>query len=148
MFKHVLLPTDGSKLSNRAVKRGIQFAQSAKARVTAVHVVPEFRMVVDEGFISPMSAELKKRFEKESRQHARTMLDKVEEAAKAAGVKCDSVAVVSDFPYLQIIETAKKRKCDLILMASHGRRGLSSLLLGSETAKVLTHSKIPVLVVR
>lgn len=148
MFKHVLLPTDGSKLSDRAVKRGIEFAQSANASITAVHVVPEFRMVVEEGFVSPMSAELKKRFENESQQHARRMLDKVEAAAKAAGVTCDSVAVVSDFPYQQIIETAKKRKCDLIIMASHGRRGLSSLLLGSETAKVLTHSKIPVLVVR
>lgn len=148
MFTHVLLPTDGSRLSDRAVKRGIEFARSANAAVTAVHVVPEFRMVVEEGFVSPMSAEFKKRFEKESQQHARKMLDKVEAAAKAAGVACDSVAVVSDYPYQQIIEVAKKKKCDLIIMASHGRRGLSSLLLGSETAKVLTHSKIPVLVMR
>jgi nucleotide-binding universal stress UspA family protein len=148
MFKHILLPTDGSKLSDRAVKKGIEFAQSAGARVTAVHVIPEFRMVVEEGFVSPMSAELKKRFENESQQHARKMLDKVAKAAAAAGVKCDTVAVVSDYPYQQIIETARKQKCDLIIMASHGRRGLSSLLLGSETAKVLTHSKIPVLVMR
>jgi nucleotide-binding universal stress UspA family protein len=76
------------------------------------------------------------------------MLAKVQKAAKDAGVKCEAVAVVSDFPYQQIIATAKKKKCDLIVMASHGRKGLSSLLLGSETAKVLTHSKIPVLVVR
>jgi nucleotide-binding universal stress UspA family protein len=148
MFKHILLPTDGSKLSDRAVQRGIQFAKEIDARVTTVHVVPEFRMVVEEGFVSPMSAELKKRFEKESQVHARKMLAKVEKLAADAGVKCESVSVVSDFPYQQIIETAKKKKCDLILMASHGRRGLSSLLLGSETAKVLTHSKIPVLVVR
>lgn len=148
MFKHVLLPTDGSKLSDRAVQRGIQFAKEARARVTALHVVPEFRMVVEEGFVSPMTAELKKRFETESQQHARKMLAKVEKAAKEAGVKCEAVSVVSDFPYQQIIEIARKKKCDLILMASHGRRGLSSLLLGSETAKVLTHSKIPVLVVR
>jgi nucleotide-binding universal stress UspA family protein len=148
MFKHILLPTDGSKLSDRAVQRGIQFAKEVNARVTALHVVPEFRMVVEEGFVSPMSAELKKRFENESQQHARKMLSKVEKAAKDAAVKCDSVSVVSDYPYQQIIEIAKKKKCDLIMMASHGRRGLSSLLLGSETAKVLTHSKIPVLVVR
>lgn len=148
MFQHILLPTDGSKLSDRAVKRGIEFAKSANASVTAVHVVPEFRMVVEEGFVSPMSAELKKRFENESQQHARKMLDKVEAAARGAGVQCDSVAVVSDYPYQQIIETARKKKCDLIIMASHGRRGLSSLLLGSETAKVLTHSKVPVLVMR
>lgn len=148
MFKHILLPTDGSKLSDRAVQRGVEFAKEIKARITAIHVVPEFRMVVEEGFVSPMSAELKKRFEKESQEHARKMLAKVEKLAGEAGVQCELVAVVSDYPYQQIIDTAKKKKCDLIMMASHGRRGLSSLLLGSETAKVLTHSKIPVLVVR
>lgn len=148
MFKHILLPTDGSKLSDRAVQRGLEFAKAIKARVTTVHAVPEFRMIVEEGFVSPMTAELKKRFESESQQHAKKMLAKVEKAAKTAGVKCEAVAVVSDFPYQQIIDTAKKKKCDLIIMASHGRKGLSSLLLGSETAKVLTHSKIPVLVVR
>jgi nucleotide-binding universal stress UspA family protein len=148
MFRHILLPTDGSKLSNRAVRRGIEFAKAIKARITAVHVVPEFKMVVDEGFVSPMSAELKKRFEDESRQHARKMLANVEKAAKAARVACDSVSVVSDLPYQKIIEIAKKKKCDVIVMASHGRKGISSLLLGSETAKVLTHSKIPVLVMR
>ena len=148
MFKHILLPTDGSKLSDRAVQRGIEFAKAVKAKVTAVHAVPEFRMIVEEGFVSPMSAELKNRFERESQEHAKKMLAKVQKAAKAAGVKCETVALVSDFPYQQIIGTAKKKKCDLIVMASHGRKGLSSLLLGSETAKVLTHSKIPVLVVR
>ena len=148
MFKHILLPTDGSKPSDRAVQRGIEFAKAVKAKVTAVHAVPEFRMIVEEGFISPMSAELKNRFERESQEHAKKMLAKVQKAAKAAGVKCETVALVSDFPYQQIIGTAKKKKCDLIVMASHGRKGLSSLLLGSETAKVLTHSKIPVLVVR
>jgi nucleotide-binding universal stress UspA family protein len=148
MFKHILLPTDGSKLSDRAVQRGIEFAKAVKAKVTAVHAVPEFRMIVEEGFISPMSAELKNRFERDSQEHAKKILAKVQKAAKAAGVKCETVALVSDFPYQQIIETAKKKKCDLIVMASHGRKGLSSLLLGSETAKVLTHSKVPVLVVR
>ena len=148
MFKHILLPTDGSKLSDRAIKRGVEFASSIHAKITVIHVVPEFKMVVEEGFVSPMTAELKGRYEKESRLHAEKMLAKVEELAAAADVKCESVAVTSDFPYQQIIEIARKRKCDLIMMASHGRRGLSSLLLGSETAKVLTHSKVPVLVVR
>jgi nucleotide-binding universal stress UspA family protein len=148
MFKHILLPTDGSKLSDHAIERGIAFAKSIDSRVTAVHVVPEFRMAVGEGFVSPLTAELKTRYEKESRAHAQKMLANVEKQAAAAGIKCDIVAVTSDYPYQQIIEVAKTRKCDLIMMASHGRRGLSSLLLGSETAKVLTHSKIPVLVVR
>jgi nucleotide-binding universal stress UspA family protein len=148
MFKHILLPTDGSKLSDRAVQRGITFAKEIKAHITAVHVVPEFQMIVEEGFVSPMTSELKRRFERESLAHAGKLLGKVEKAAKEAGVKCETVAVVSDLPYQQIIETARKKKCDLIMMASHGRRGLSGLLLGSETAKVLTHSKVPVLVVR
>lgn len=148
MFKHILLPTDGSKLSDRAVEQGIAFAKSINAKVTAVHVVPEFQMVADEGFVAPMSAQFKERFEKESRAHAQKVLDKVEKMAKAAGVDFSGVIVSSDFPHQQIIHAAQKRKCDLIMMASHGRRGLSGLLLGSETAKVLTHSKIPVLVVR
>lgn len=148
MFKHILLPTDGSKLSDHAVKSGIEFAKSVKAKVTVVHVVPEFQMVADEGFVAPMSAQFKERFEKESRVRAQKVLDKVEKMAKTAGLEYSGVIVSSDFPYQQIIHIAQKRKCDLIMMASHGRRGLSGLLLGSETAKVLTHSKIPVLVVR
>lgn len=148
MYKHILLPTDGSKLSDTAVEHGIAFAKSINAKVTAVHVVPEFQMFADEGFVAPMSAQFKERFEKESRAHAQKVLDKVEKMAKTADVAFSGVIVSSDYPHQQIIHTAQKRKCDLIMMASHGRRGLSGLLLGSETAKVLTHSKIPVLVVR
>ena len=148
MFKHVLLPTDGSKLSDRAVQRGIEFAKSLGARVTLVHVIPEFRMMADESFVLPTSADLKRRYEKEAKARAERMLAKIAEKAGAAHVPCDAVTVTGDVPYEKIIETAKKCKCDLILMASHGRRGISGLLLGSETAKVLTHSKIPVLVVR
>lgn len=147
MFKHILLPTDGSPFSNKAVKRGIEFAKQIRARVTAIHVVPEFRVIPDESF-APMSPALKKRFEDESRARAQKMLDAVARQAKAHGVRCATVSVASDLPYQQIIATARNKKCDLIMMASHGRRGLSSLLLGSETAKVLTHSKVPVLVVR
>ena len=148
MFKHVLLPTDGSKLSDRAVQRGIEFAKEIGARVTAVHVIPEFRMMADESFVLPTSADLKRRYEKEAKARTDKMLAKIGERAVAAGVKYECVGIVADVPYEAIIDTAKKRKCDLIMMASHGRRGLSGLLLGSETAKVLTHSKIPVLVVR
>ena len=148
MFKHLLLPTDGSKLSDKAVQRGIEFAKEVKARVTAVHVIPEFRMMADESFVLPTSADLKKRYEKETRARAEKMLARIGERAQAAGVKYESVVIMGDIPYDEIINTAKKHKCDLIMMASHGRRGLSALLLGSETAKVLIHSKIPVLVVR
>lgn len=148
MFKHILLPTDGSKLSDRAVQRGLDLAKALGARVTSVHVIPEFRMMADESFVLPTSVDLKRRYDKESKARAEKMLTKIAERAKDAGIKYESVAVTGDVPYEYIIETAKKHKCDLIMMASHGRRGLSGLLLGSETAKVLTHSKIPVLVVR
>lgn len=148
MFKHILLPTDGSKLSDRAVQRGIEFAESIGAKVTAVHVIPEFRMMADESFVLPTSAELKRRYDKEAKLRAQKMLDKIAARAKAAGVKYEGVCMMGDVPYEHIIDTAKKKKCDIIMMASHGRRGISGLLLGSEAAKVLTHSKIPVLVVR
>lgn len=148
MFKHLLLPTDGSRLSERAVQRGIEFAKEIKARVTALHVIPEFRMMADESFVLPTSVDLKRRYDKEARARAEKMFARIGKRAQAAGLKYESVAVMGDAPYEAIIAVAKKRRCDLILMASHGRRGLSGLLLGSETAKVLTHSKIPVLVVR
>ena len=148
MFKHILLPTDGSKLSDRAVQRGLGLAKTLGARVTSVHVIPEFQMMADESFVLPMSLDLKRRYDKEAKIRADKMLQKIAAKAAAGGVKHESVSILGDVAYEAIIETAKKRKCDLIMMASHGRRGLSGLLLGSETAKVLTHSKIPVLVVR
>lgn len=147
MFKHILLPTDGSKLSSKAIKQGIDLAKKSRARITAIHVVPEFKLMVDDG-ITMLSPALKKRFEDEGRKRAQKMLDDIARQARARSVRCAVICVASDLPYQEIITTAKKSKCDLILMASHGRRGLSSLLLGSETAKVLLHSKIPVLVVR
>jgi len=147
MFKHILLPTDGSTISRKAVKRGIDLARKNRARVTALHVVPEFKLMVDEG-ITMLNPALKKRFEDEGRARAQKMLDDIAKQARARGVRCSTLCVASDLPYQQIIATARRKKCDLILMASHGRRGLSSLLLGSETAKVLLHTKVPVLVVR
>jgi len=147
MFKHILIPTDGSDLSKKAIKKGIEFAKKIKARVTTIHVVPEFKIIADESFVS-LTPEAKRRFEEESLRRARKMLDLIVQQAKAQGVRCAAVAEANDLPFQQIIATAKSSKCDLILMASHGRRGIASVLLGSETAKVLTHSTIPVLVVR
>jgi nucleotide-binding universal stress UspA family protein len=148
MYKHILLPTDGSKLSAKAVKQGIQFAKSIGAKVTALHVTPVYRAMMDEGFVMPAAATFKKRFEEESLKRSKVVLEGVKVEALAAGINCEGVSVVGDLPYDAIIKQAKKAKCDLIMMASHGRKGLSSILLGSETAKVLTHSTIPVLVVR
>lgn len=148
MFKHILLPTDGSKLSDRAVTRGIQLAESLSAKITLLSVVPEFRMLVDETFAVPMAVELQQRYGTAAKAHAEKNLATLRQRAARTGLKAESVVIVSDLPYQQIINTARKRKCDLIVMASHGRSGLAGLLLGSETIKVLTHSKIPVMVVR
>lgn len=147
MFKHILLPTDGSRLSDRAVRIGIRFAGKIRARVTALHVMPAFNAFANEGF-APLSPVLKRRLDDEARAGAARILDAVARHARSRRVRCATLAVASDLPYQEIIATARKKKCDLIMMASHGRRGLSSLLLGSETAKVLLHSKVPVLVVR
>jgi len=148
MYKHILLPTDGSTLSEKAVKQCIRLAKSVGAKVTAIHVMPEFQMIMDEGFAVANVGLIKKRFEEETGKRSKKILAEVKASASAAGVECDGVSVTSSVPYEAIIKQAKKAKCDLIMMASHGRKGLSSILLGSETAKVLTHSTIPVLVVR
>lgn len=148
MYKHLLLPTDGSTLAGKAVVKGIALAKALGARITLLSVVPEFRMVADESFVTPGSAQLKGRYEREATARATGMLRKLQQRAAKAGVKADIVALTGDLPYRQIIATARSRKCDVVVMASHGRRGLTGLLLGSETVKVLTHSKIPVLVVR
>ena len=148
MYKHILLPTDGSPLSEKAVKQCIKLAKSIGAKVTAINVTPEFQMIMDEGFVMPNTAQIKKHFEEEIEQRSKKLLAAVKASAGAVGVDCESVSVSSGVPYEAIIKQAKKAKCDLIMMASHGRKGLSSILLGSETAKVLTHSTIPVLVYR
>ena len=148
MFKHILLPTDGSKLADRAVIHGINLAKALGAKVTLLSVVPEFRMIADESFAMPMSMQVKQRYEKEATIRAEKKLATISARVAKAGLQSTSVVVSSDLPYQQIIEVARKRKCDVVVMASHGRRGLTGLLLGSETVKVLTHSKIPVLVVR
>lgn len=148
MYKHILLPTDGSTLSEKAIKQCIRLAKSIGAKITAINVVPEFQMIMDEGFVMSNAAAVKKRFEDETEKRSKRLLAEVKASASTAGVDCDSVSVTSSVPYEAIIKQAKKGRCDLIMMASHGRKGLSSILLGSETAKVLTHSTIPVLVVR
>jgi nucleotide-binding universal stress UspA family protein len=147
MFKHILLPTDGSPLSDKGVQRGIAFAKRIKARVTVIHVVPEFRALPDDTLL-PTSAAVRLRFLDEAGKRGQRIVAKAAKKAAAAGVRCKTIVAPSGMPYLHIISAARKQKCDLIFMASHGRRGLSSVLLGSETSKVLTHSKIPVLVVR
>ena len=149
MFKHILLPTDGSEFSDKAVTVAIEVAKALGAKITALHVVGAYHPVLpDEGVIVPEITVLKKRFEEEQAARAKKILGDVKEAAQRAGVACDLVVATGDVPYEMIIDQATKSNCDVIIMASHGRRGLRGILLGSETQKVLIHGKIPVLVCR
>ena len=145
MFKHILLPTDGSPLSEVAIKKGMQFAKSVGAQVTGIYVVDPFHLFSTG---SEMLSDTKEQYVQDSRAHARSSLSVIYAAAKENGVACDCITETSAQPYEVIVETAQKKGCDLIMMASHGRRGMQALLLGSETTKVLTHTKIPVLVLR
>ncbi|MDB5810862.1 MAG: universal stress protein [Betaproteobacteria bacterium] len=148
MYTNILLPTDGSKPAAKAIKQGIALAKSLGSKLTVLNVMPEFQMVIDEGFVIPNIDTLKKRFDEQTAKQARKIVDAVAADAKTARIKCDTIIDQDAHPYEAILKHAKKTKCDLIVMGSHGRTGLASILLGSETSKVLTHSKIPVLVVR
>jgi nucleotide-binding universal stress UspA family protein len=149
MYKHILLPTDGSELSAKAVKQAIRLAESIGAKITAVNVTPQYpHEWADEEHSVTTPKVLRKRFNEERAEGSKLILDKVKSDAREAGVDCQGISVPSNEPYEAIIKQAKKGGCDLIMMASHGRRGLSGVLIGSETTKVLTHSKIPVLVIR
>jgi nucleotide-binding universal stress UspA family protein len=146
MYGHILIATDGSTLAQTAVSRGLSLAKSVGAKVTALIVETPFNVYdVPSSRMRQMSEAFTQHAEQVSR-HAAGVLDRVADAAKAAGVPCETVQVEHDHPYQAIIATAKDRSCDLIVMASHGRSGLSALLLGSVTNKVLTHTNIPVLV--
>ncbi|MBU6467811.1 MAG: universal stress protein [Betaproteobacteria bacterium] len=142
MFQHILIPIDGSALSHKALSGGIAMAKELKAKITIYSAVVEFLPMTEFAVETPQS--VMEELEKETNKH----LQKAQKEAEAAGVICNVVKSTEFSPYQGIINTAKAEKCDLILMASHGRRGLTGFLLGSETQKVLTHSEIPVLVYR
>jgi nucleotide-binding universal stress UspA family protein len=146
MFKNILVPTDGSDQSQRAVRTGVDLAKLHQAKVTGIHVIPDYHLLIAyEGAFDPVTEE---RIEEEARERAERYLEFVRTTSQAAGVPCDTVCETSDHPYDAILKTADARGCDLILMTSHGRKGLAAVLLGSETRKVLTHTRVPVLVVR
>ena len=145
MFRNILIATDGSELAAKAVEQGVLFAQEISAKITAVTVSEPFHFLS----VSPNQLEYTPiEYEKHSKAHAEKVLGVVSAAAKSAGVVCETLHVEHEQVYQAIIEAAEARRCDLIVMASHGRRGVSAVVLGSETVKVLTHSKIPVLVYR
>ncbi|ACV35434.1 universal stress protein [Accumulibacter sp.] len=147
MFKHILVPTDGSELSQETARRAVSFAKEAGARITAFYAKPEYPVTYygEGALIDPTTPE---KFAEMAEQQAQQTLDFVVDLCRNAGVTVDTLAITSDVPYQAIIDGATQVGCDLIFMASHGRRGFTALLLGSETNKVLTHSKIPVLVYR
>ncbi len=146
MFKNILIPTDGSELSQRAVRIAVDLAKLHQARITGVHVIPDYHLLIAyEGAFDPVTEE---RIEEEAKTRADNYLAFVRKSAAAAGVPCDTACETSDHPYDAILKTAESQGCDLIVMTSHGRKGLAAVLLGSETRKVLTHARIPVLIVR
>lgn len=146
MFKHILIPTDGSEPSQRAVRTAVELAKIHQARLTGIHVIPDYHLLIAyEGAFDPVTEE---RIEEEAKARAEGYLAFIRRCAEEAGVPCDTVCETSDHPYDAILKSAEARKCDLIVMTSHGRKGLAAVLLGSETRKVLTHARIPVLVVR
>ena len=145
MFKNILVPTDGSDLAAKAVEQGVHFAKEIGAKITAVTVTEPFHLLS----VKPSQLEYTPiEYKKHAESHANKLLGVVSAAAKSAGVACDTLHVEHEQVYQAIIDAAEARRCDLIVMASHGRRGVSAVVLGSETVKVLTHSKIPVLVYR
>jgi nucleotide-binding universal stress UspA family protein len=145
MYKHILIPTDGSALAEQAITQGFTLARTLNAKVTVVTVVPPFHVIAIEPMVVTTTRE---EYDKDIAALAARRLAMPRAAANAAGVVYDDVYVVAEQPWAAIIETARNRGCDLIMMASHGRKGVSALVLGSETTKVLTHSKIPTLVCR
>lgn len=144
MYKTILIPTDGSDLANKAIDHAIELAKSSGGRLIAMTAQPLLEDFVAEGVSITVSEEDRQAFARATAHN----LDLVKAKASAAGVEIDTVQLESGEPWRAIIDASKDNGCDLIVMASHGRRGLSALLLGSETQKVLTHSEIPVLVVR
>jgi len=145
MYKHILVPTDGSELSSKAEAAGLTLARSLDSKVTVLTVTPPFQVLSGDPLLV-ISTEPE--WEKAQTARAEKTLERVKTTAAAIGVPIETIRRVSNQPYQAIIETARERGCDLVFMASHGRSGVAALVLGSETMKVLTHSKVPVLVYR
>jgi nucleotide-binding universal stress UspA family protein len=141
MYKHILIPTDGSSLSQQAIEHGIALAKAVGARVTALTVTEPF-------YVSAFEPTIAENYKKHVAALATNHLEYAKNAASISNVPCELVRLEHEQPYQAIIDAAQARGCDAIVMASHGRKGISAVVLGSETVKVLTHSPIPVVVVR
>jgi nucleotide-binding universal stress UspA family protein len=147
MYKRILLPTDGSPISRKAVKKGVALAQSIGAKVIGFFSPDDYRARIYSEYIPPGYLS-QQEFESMAKKAAQKQLRFVETTAAAAGVPYEGFYSISNVPWEAIIEAARSKRCDLIVMGSHGRRGLAGVILGSQTTKVLTHSKVPVLVTR
>jgi nucleotide-binding universal stress UspA family protein len=147
MFKNILIPTDGSPLSQKAVVQGVALAKSVGAKVTAFFAAPPATPIVYRDHL-PVGYATPGEHEEMIRKTAAKYLGFVERAAKKAGISCESVHVTSDYPEEGIVKVAQKKKCDLIVMATHGQGGLRGMFIGSVTQKVLNQAKIPVMVFR
>jgi len=145
MYTNLLLPTDGSELAGKAVQHGIGLAKRIGAKTTALTVLPPFHVFTAD---TQMLEDTPSQYQARMHKHAEKILGAVIRIAQASGVPCEMVQLEHEHPYQAIIDTAQSKGCDLIVMASHGRRGITAIVLGSETIKVLTHSKIPVLIYR
>ena len=145
MFKHILVPTDGSPLSAMAVGKAVDLARAVGARVTFLTAVEPFHIWSDN---ANQLSYTREEYERVSKEQANATLAAASETARAAAVEAEAVLVETDEPYRAIIDLSSEKGCDLVAMASHGRRGVAALVIGSETQKVLTHSTIPVLVYR
>ncbi len=147
MFKHILIPTDGSRVAAKVVKAGIGIAQQLGARVTGYCAIEQIRpRMVGDGYM--IDRKLARALERRAAAAAQKYVEAIGKVAKAAGVEFESYVSKARTPYEGIIDAARKKKCDAIFMASHGRRGLAGLLMGSVTHKVLTQTRLPVLVYR
>lgn len=147
MYQRILVASDGSPLSKKAVSSAISLAVTCGAELIALKVVPRYPQSYFEGSIG-MSAEDSKRVEAGWMEESQRIVDTIKKSGESKGLKVKALLVKSDMVSDALISTAKKHKADLIVMASHGRKGVKRLLLGSETQQVLTHSEIPVLVLR
>jgi len=148
MFKHILVAIDGSEISLQTGRQAIELAKSFKARLSAVMVCASFQQLTNKGYLAPVLDVDRKAWEQGVAGRARAILERFAAEAENAGVPCGTVIVVDDHPHHAIIDTARENDCDLIVMGSHGHGGIKHLMLGSETTRVLSHSKIPVLVYR
>ena len=149
MYKHILLPTDGSSFAAKGIREGVRLAKALGAAITGVYVAPPFvPPVYSEAGIYASGALSAAEYKKFTEKVAKKALDPVERAARAAGVRCRTRAVTDPQPWRGILRAARAGRCDAIVMGSHGRGAAGGLLLGSETNRVLAHSKLPVLVVR